>query len=347
MLEISWRDDRAGKVMVSRDMVTVSNAGVEALEALGDELRARTVALVESFGATPFSAFDHLILGRVAPSELQPLWSFPRFGDEPHEVELRPIGFPCVDRGPIGSGSAVWRGRELQLVQTATIKGMSYAVPQVWHAARLPPSAVGLLDSDIGLSPRLVGIWNEDSRPARLADDGAANSSEFPPEWDALCLVALPGDRVRAFDVWNPRNPVVSRSSPEARRKLHKLSGSTPDPLEIGDEITASAEMAASWVCRQVANRSVDLWRGLVERSPDFLTTVWQLAFDWDGIESAPLLMSWDDRSFDAFTDSAFSVLSPTGWERLSHRAAFDGYLPMPSAEWRIESRPALGRQTG
>lgn len=334
VVEISWTSDRAGKLAVSRDLVEVSDAGTKALVELGEELRGKVLELVEGFDPSPFTAIEHLLVNKLPPPEAELLWPFSLQGRGSDELlEMRPIRFPCTDWSTAAvRAGGVWRGEELQTVQTAGVRGQEFMFGQAWHGMRVAPSVVGLRRDALTGHPTPVAIWEEGAREKDAADGAAL--AEFPPGWTALCLLRMSSSAdPMSLTVWNPQCPVVRQSTKEAQRELNDLEIDEQDPLLFADEITASPQRAAGWLAGQVAHGNADLWRGLAERSEDFLTTVWRLVFGWDGAGDPPPLVSWNDTGYG----KAFSIFSPAGLEH--HRPGeemFERYLPLPAEEWWV-----------
>lgn len=322
VLEIDWTS--GGGVSVDRQSLTLSNQGREAL----DHAIAQAQQHLDRFAATTRLSRYHLLNQRSIDG--QP----PREGaywisETKQRVTWDRMRFPTVDRISLAYGTMksapTWKGRRITVQPSLASPDEENVLQGItWHGTTTPPSKVLLLQS----WPHLVPLWDGIEKPTK-----GYLTAEFPPNWKHLM-----GAKFSRFAgwgqsqvVWNKRNAVVLAVTAEAWERCARTIETTSDPLEHKADILQSQANACAWLMHAVSKGQPEVWRGLAEREPKFLPSVFECAYGarkWNRN-----VLFWSDESFLG----CLHTLSLSEWRKEREEAAIAKLLPNPSREWRLE----------
>src|SRR5205823_864028 len=103
------------------------------------------------------------------------------------------------------------------------------------------------------------------------------------------------------------------------------------DPIPERAKLMTNCSFAASWLLRCVSKDASGIWRGLLERDPEFLPNLFALLHQGRKQTANRRVLLWVEQQ--SFTD-ALRVVDCEHWSSVSSGKLIRDYLPCPSEQW-------------
>ncbi len=209
------------------------------------------------------------------PLHAQLAWPQPR-GRKKRGFKWVDVDFPVGSAGRYSPDRVTWHGRHFDRLRPVSLS--SHGVLP-WDQPDWPPTRLVFSTSDY--SRELVPIWERDPR-TEPSSHFAGNSTVFPRQLAAGLFARLPaaepGER---NEVWNREHRVFQLVDQASWEWATERQDPHLRPLDGAEEVLASSSRSAAWLMRYASGYDVSgqLWRGLVERQPEFLARIWDLVF--------------------------------------------------------------------
>ncbi len=189
-----------------------------------------------------------------------------------------------------------------------------WSVSTTWHSPNLPPTRVVAIvhrrRTPWGLSvDRRIGmLWER--RPKWTKPRVAHPEVEFPPEWESLCMIVDPPQRI-----WNRSHKLVRATSGQAWKALMESPCLGGDPRPWASELTSNAELAAAWFLFCLSTGHASLVQGIAEHSQELLQAMWAAVFP-----AEDMCECW--AKIDDSRGRRLVMIGPFGWEDYEANAA-------------------------
>lgn len=204
-----------------------------------------------------------------------------------------------------------------------------WGMSTTWHSPNLAPTRVVAIvlrhRRPWGLSAdRRIGmLWEE---PPKWQQPRVAHpETEFPPEWQSLCVIVDPPQRI-----WNRSHKLVRATSGQAWKELMESPCRGGDPRPWASELTSNAELAAAWFLFCLSTGNASLVQGVAEHSPELLQAMWEVVFPDE--ELSECWAKIDDSRGDHLVK-----IGPIGWEdydaTAANEAVYATHFPEPGVD--------------
>jgi hypothetical protein len=348
VVEINLHSPEAGKIKVSRDEFVFTESGEQALRWLDQEvysfiheflqkneksLYATVSCAVNWGGASPKNPLNWIHVERIE-------------GSNDARAAWKPVKFPAISSTAfmyeaIPDRTILWRKRPVSTMRCiGKPTDRNHYDGIAWNRAGICPDRVVEFITEFGRSS-LVALWvsQDGARSPRVVPGYACR---FSPRWKTLCGVTFQhfsGSRSpRTF--WNPRHRFVSAIDETGWQWCKDRFRDTLDPLTQRDTLLSNVSYAGAWAISVIEKGERDLWEGLVEREPQFLSYVWELLFGVNRTAKSEVVCFW----VEDVTDTRLRVVSPTSWKiyKSTYRdsennQAIQRHLPNPGSDWCLE----------
>lgn len=337
VVEVDWCNDVAGRLAVSRNSFSLSDAAMNAWRAVQHELAEIHQSFVERAESSPFHLLNARALGVSTGPQGSKHW-LQTGGTEGSSRFLLPLKTPIVDpQVPVrllGDSTLFWRGSEVLQAPAVTLNSGRYLKKELrWHERDTSPGYVAALRLRGHLV--IVPVWDRLDRispPNQHSPHGYG--VKFPEEWKSL-TGALCGARSGsgAFLVWNDAHPLVRACTLESWQWAKETLSRTRDLLALRKEAEEQPARVAASLLFLLQKQDQPIWEGLIDRNPSFLSELWEKV---DGLVELKEILFWRDSG----AGGELIIASPSAWQVLNGWAqgeAISQRLPWPGSEWRLE----------
>ena len=275
VLEIDWTHKDAGNLSVNRNSFELSFEGIECLEELWDIVSSHMKKCTGRFADSPYSYMNARAIYSL-PGQQQILWLA-------HDINkaqagsyltIKPIQFPCVSSehiflyNELSPKSLGWKEFNVTVVQSIISKSIP-ANRCRWYDANISPTHMLIYPESSGI---LLPLWSKlEVKQPRIE---GLFECVFPPEYNDVIYVAFAQTGETFLNSNNHLTRVLTQEDWLVATQIEE------DDLEdesVQSQILSRASLAAGWIiCCMQAERDL-FWRGLVEKYPDFVKSIWEL----------------------------------------------------------------------
>jgi hypothetical protein len=331
-LEMDLSSAAVGDVSVDRGSLVFSRYGVEVLEEVKEWAEEVLSGIVQEFDDPQIMAMNRCVSGLPIQADIPLFWIVPwnsAKGETSKVYGWKEIIFPQAST----TSPIILNGHEVDGRPPLRATTLSYR----WWGSRFP-EAGRLVLSQYWLDDWAASVlWN--SRPPSVRK--AWLTAQFPPEWSMVCGVTLSEGPYQSWDCWNADHPLIQRISDSAWQWWLAQIGHDTDPLAIRDELLSDISKAATWLVQFVSAGEIDVWEGLKDRDPGFLSALWRTVFgsDCEAGEERRRLLFIGGGHFGKVQVRVFTLESGFETKDLS------AHLPTPSEPWVYRSlgEPQIG----
>lgn len=335
---VDWESDTVGELVVSRNSISYNDNAKNIINELHQKVEDRIREFVEQHADSLYFHLN-LLLSKARGGSNRPRWiTIPEEQRKTSLVaEWAELPFPATTRsifryGQIPKDSLNCRGTTVSIIpclgrpnDTAAYDGRDWIPPNT-----TPDRVLYFAES---YQDRLVPVWD---RPPELHQHRSAigMATSFCPQWAELCGATFGSINALSKPIWNKDNYLLTLVEPDAVDFIRNSLKEDSNILSYKDPISSNRSYAACWVLDTIARDNKDLWNGIAERDPSFLTAVWQTLFGGearDNDDNYLQIYFWNDQA----TNSVLRVVNPTNWALVSHRGLKE-YLQNPSDEWML-----------
>ncbi len=200
----------------------------------------------------------------------------------------------------------------------------SYSVTRNWYSNNMPPDKIVCIQANSPLQPaKIACLW--ENMPTLQKPRLQFPETQFPPEWQELCVV-VHGKRV----IWNKDHSLVRIPNIDNWNQLLALLDAKADPRPIRDQLINNQTLSVAWILLCMTGQHRPLWTGLVENELDLLQEIWTTAQI-----STNCIWAYIDE-VGSSSDGLCSI-SPAGWKGYGdgkHSDVYANHMPIPSSEW-------------
>ena len=357
-VEIDWTSPIAGQISVSRNECQYTEKAIQAIRALESDCSELRRAFLANNSGSAFEYLNTIIAGMNAQSNRKPNWLHVKEEGDDCRAFWSPVSFPATARILIPeyildhyqsfSHFPCWKQKRVELLDSL---GTHYRDPGnqglSWSQSALPPHRIAQL---IGPAEFTISLlWHSSSKPNDSLIPNV-HLCRFPPKWRQLCAVVIDSYSAGPYDpsplrgmfLANPKHPLIrnARSNPDVWNQLRSMTGDELDPIPHSNWLLEHPSRVAAWMINMIGKDAMDLWNGLRERDPTFLSRVWHMLFSLRGrkrdqnyeyiyVCKYHLLMRW--RLYE---------LSPDGWAVISDANQIASKLLPPGSEWIVNFEP-------
>lgn len=305
VLQVDWRDEKAGSINIARDSLALSEAAVSALEVARESIVKEVTKLFCVDETTPLGVLQLLYLQTAVKLSVSAPWLW---RDGSGGAILSKVRFPLVDHNYFYPEKYSEKGAMLRLngqrvtealgmheaaAFTDHPKGRSSYSSEYWawcikHSCH-PDRLVEVKDDSLPMMVTVV--WDGPPRTKPLFLRGFR--CKFPPKWRHAAVAVLRGYTNGVKSIWNVDHAAVGKVEAKHERwvldKIGPNDLSSFDPRKLSHGLLKSAGRMAAWLCLHLAfppeagpvvaaEKSLksmeNLWRELAEDGV-FMDTMW------------------------------------------------------------------------
>jgi hypothetical protein len=345
--EVDWTRSAAGLVSVSRQMVDLSDAATAALDWLRQEATNFVQRTLENIGQSRFGWISYRHAGIPPSTQASLEWAQLPRGKTikgraiDNRFEWAEVPFPLIPSLHFMFETNIeafsWRGRKVNVLPSVPgVHEDDHYDGLSWQSRSMAPNRVMWREH---YEPALAPLWEGDPR-GRANTHAAGLVAEFPPAWaSTICGVRFSGYIATYGEaiVWNPDHPLVGAVDEESQRWVADTFASSIDPIPFRSDLLTSRGRGAAWLMRCLSDRSWELWDGLEDREPGFLSELGELVLghpfstDPDGV----IVGMW----IEAVTRRGLDVPAAERWYFFRNRVQeqeVQRRMPRPGRDWEL-----------
>ncbi len=336
---INWTSDAAGEITAGRDAFLVK-ANKRLLREFQEHWEKMLTDFLEESKDSKFAWLNERIanLGTLRARDCQWLRnSGDRVAANNQSAELHwgKVDFPAISRSSFGYLPQLSANTKLMLNKKSVLfipwsnpaPALSEYLGAIgWNPRLAPPDRVVYLKTwYFGMAP----IW---LRRPKASPEPSWIVSKFPPQWRELCGAKfhLYAGYDQPVVVWNRDHPLVREATTSARNWCDLTFQKSIDPVPHREEILSDPHKAAYWLLQCIRGDSGKVWRGLPERDPKFLPSLFSALPSWKALSGSRRVLFWADTP----GLGELRVVDPTTWTEV--KKPIEQYLPNPGTQWSI-----------
>ena len=337
-IRLNWISNSAGTILVNRNICSPSKVAENAILEVLAKLRPAVTALLERHSESEYAWLNERLGGPAGRLPSPCRWfSGPEVRQEQEDYPWAEIKFPAISRHALGYSyhEELSLGEEpIHIVPwgrpAPDDSGRTAVGTTGWHSDMIRPDRIVELDSH-GLT--LLPLWLR--RPRSVIQEPWLQSN-FPSTWRNLCGAFF--GWYSGYDqnavVWNPRHPILKLSSRSAWLWAKTVFAASLDPIPHRRVLLSDPARAACWLRRCISADNSHLWRGLVERDPQFLPSLLELVLGKTRAGKTKQLTFWVEEP----GERRLRVIDALEWATVKKSEEIREHLPEPPSQWRLLS---------
>lgn len=323
LIEVDFTSLDAGKISVNRIAFRSTDAGTQAMEWVFQKADEVATSIARENQASKYAWLNKrtLDLSDFNPKEAR--WIVSEDKGTDLRILWAALQFPLISAKALrytwhwgDRRKLFWKGSPLYVAQC--LGGPNDDDPydgQGWNPPSMPPDRMVIVTWEVPYWRfDLVPLWMR--KPTKEPQQHPAGLiSSFPPNLRHICGVQVEyySDAYGGRVIWNRSHPLIRQIDASGWDWCSDNFGPSLDPLPVKGALLSHKGRAASWVIRCLLADKQELWNGLLERDPNFLTDLWNV-LSLPSVQTSPGTAGSVFQLVQSMSDYRLRELSPKGW---------------------------------